>query len=102
MIIDAHNHVDWFGYTPEKLIENMNRHHLRGVAGLDHLCGRPNLYHPDLFGEMENPHGRNVCADPRQSLWPGICGGNLFAAFGNDPDLYPEFGDSQEREKYMR
>jgi predicted TIM-barrel fold metal-dependent hydrolase len=28
MIIDAHNHVDWFGYTPEKLIENMNQHHI--------------------------------------------------------------------------
>ncbi|MCP4373857.1 MAG: amidohydrolase [Deltaproteobacteria bacterium] len=28
MIIDAHNHVDWFGYTPEKLIENMNRYHI--------------------------------------------------------------------------
>ena len=28
MLIDAHNHVDWFGYTPEKLIENMDRHHI--------------------------------------------------------------------------
>lgn len=28
MIIDAHNHVDWFGYGPEKLIENMNRYHI--------------------------------------------------------------------------
>jgi hypothetical protein len=26
MIIDAHNHVNWLGNTPEKFIENMDRH----------------------------------------------------------------------------
>jgi hypothetical protein len=25
MIIDAHNHVKWLGYTPEKIIENMDQ-----------------------------------------------------------------------------
>lgn len=25
MIIDAHNHVNWLGYTPEKIIENMDQ-----------------------------------------------------------------------------
>ena len=28
MIIDAHNHVNWLGFAPEKIIENMDRNHI--------------------------------------------------------------------------
>ncbi len=28
MIIDAHNHVNWLGYTPERTIENMDQNRI--------------------------------------------------------------------------
>jgi len=60
MIIDAHNHVNWLGYTPEKIIENMDRNGiditwlLSWEAPADEID--PAMYMPKFFpGQKDLP-----------------------------------------------
>ena len=85
MIIDAHNHVNWLGYTPEKIVENMDQNGidvtwlLSWEAPWDEID--PSMYMPKFFpGQKDLPFGdvftaasrfpdrfvAGYCPDPRK------------------------------------
>ena len=86
MIIDAHNHVNWLGYTPEKIIENMdqNRIDITWLLSWEAPANEidPAMYMPKFFpGQKDLPFSdvfeavdrfpdrfvAGYCPDPREA-----------------------------------
>jgi predicted TIM-barrel fold metal-dependent hydrolase len=86
MIIDAHNHVNWLGYTPEKIVENMdqNRIDITWLLSWEAPANEidPTMYMPKFFpGQQDLPFAdvfdavarfpdrfvAGYCPDPREA-----------------------------------